>query len=51
MFQRQAEDPTEETSGKRRFRRGVVSFTEAEGGRCFPQVSVKGYRGIEKEED
>lgn len=28
---------------------GAGSLTEAKGGRCFPQVSVKCYRGADKD--
>lgn len=40
--------PIEETSGKEESQEGTSGRTEARGGSSFPQVSVKGYRGVEK---
>lgn len=40
--------PIEETSGKEESQEGTSGRTEARGGTSFPQVSVKGYRGVEK---
>lgn len=36
-------------SGKRSLKRGAVVTQKPGEGGVFPQVSVKGYRGVEKE--